>query len=86
VDPSRFVAAIREHEPDIVGMSGLLTLAVDSMKKTVEAVTEAGLRDRVKIIIGGNPVTDFVHDKVGSDAWTKSAAEGLEICRRWMEA
>jgi dimethylamine corrinoid protein len=85
VPPQRFVQAIREEQPLIVGLSGLLTLSVDSMVETVEAIREAGLRDQVKVIIGGNPVTEHIHGVVGSDAWTNNAAEGLEICQQWAE-
>lgn len=85
VPAQRFVKAIQEHEPKVVGLSGLLTLSVDPMKQTVDAIREAGLRDRVKVIIGGNPVTEYIHALVGSDAWTNNAAEGLAICQKWAE-
>lgn len=85
VTPERFVRAIKEQKPLIVGLSGLLTLSVDSMVETVNAIREAGVRDQVKVIIGGNPVTDHIHGVVGSDAWTNNAAEGLEICQKWAE-
>jgi dimethylamine corrinoid protein len=83
--PQRFVQAIIDKEPLIVGLSGLLTLSVESMVDTVAAIQEAGLRDKVKVIIGGNPVTEHIHGIVGSDAWTNNAAEGLDICKRWAE-
>jgi dimethylamine corrinoid protein len=85
VPPERFVQAIKEKKPQIVGLSGLLTLSVESMVDTVAAIQEAGLRDKVKVIIGGNPVTEHIHGVVGSDAWTNNAAEGLEICQGWVE-
>lgn len=85
VTPERFVQAIKEQQPQIVGLSGLLTLSVDAMVDTVQAIQEAGLRDQVKVIIGGNPVTEHIHGVVGSDAWTNNAAEGLAICQRWAE-
>lgn len=85
VTPARFVQAIKEQQPLIVGLSGLLTLSVDSMVETVQAIQEAGLRDQVKVILGGNPVTEHIHKVVGSDAWTNNAAKGLEICQRWAE-
>jgi methanogenic corrinoid protein MtbC1 len=56
------------------------------MKETVDAIKAAGLRDQVKIIIGGNPVTEQVHQTVGSDAWADNAAEGVAQCRQWVEA
>jgi methanogenic corrinoid protein MtbC1 len=84
VPPERFVAAIKQYQPAIVGLSGLLTLSIDPMKKTVEVIRAAGLRDQVKIIIGGNPVTQHVHETVGSDAWTDNAAKGVALCRQWV--
>jgi dimethylamine corrinoid protein len=86
VPPDKFVEAIRKYQPAIVGLSGLLTLSIDPMQKTVEAIREAGLRDKVKIIIGGNPITHEIHMKVGSDAWANNAAEGVDKCRDWVEA
>ncbi|AEE90497.1 Cobalamin B12-binding domain protein [Tepidanaerobacter acetatoxydans Re1] len=79
-----FVEKVKEVKPDIVGMSGVLTLALEAMKETVDGLKEAGLRDTVKIIIGGNPVTKEVCEHVGADAWTTNAAEGVKICQRWV--
>ncbi len=76
-----FVEAIKEHRPDIVGMSGLLTVALESTKKTIEAITEAGLRDRVKIIIGGGRVDEYARDYVKPDASTDNAAQGVRLCK-----
>ncbi|MGB9792792.1 MAG: cobalamin B12-binding domain-containing protein, partial [Thermacetogeniaceae bacterium] len=75
-----FVEKVREVRPQIVGMSGVLTLALESMKKTVDALREAGLRDGVKVIIGGNPVTEEACRQIGADAYTTNAAEGVKIC------
>lgn len=86
VPPARFVAAIREHRPAIVALSGLLTLSIDPMKETLDALRAAGVRDGVKVIIGGNPISENIHQLVGSDAWTNNAAEGVAQCRRWVEA
>ncbi len=85
VSPAGFVEAIKEHNPMIVGLSGLLTLSIDPMKETVDAIKGASLRDQVKIIIGGNPVTENIHNMVGSDNWTNNAAEGISICQKWAE-
>jgi methylmalonyl-CoA mutase cobalamin-binding domain/chain len=85
VRPNSFVEAIKEHKPNIVGLSGLLTLSIDPMKETVEAINEAGLRDQVKVIIGGNPISAQIHEMVGADAWTNNAAEGVAICKKWVE-
>jgi Predicted cobalamin binding protein len=76
-----FVKQVQEVEPQIIGMSGVLTLAVDSMKETVEALKAAGVAS--KIIIGGNPVTRESCAFVGADAFTTNAAEGVKICQNW---
>lgn len=81
----KFVDKIREVNPEIVGISGLLTLAIESAKSTIDAIKEAGLRDHVKIIIGGNPMTKSIGALVGADEATRSAAEGVEICKKWVE-
>ena len=80
-----FVEKIKELKPNIVGMSGVLTLALESMKETVDALKEAGVRDSVKIIIGGNPVTKEACEQIGADAFTTNAAEGVKICRDWVK-
>lgn len=79
-----FVAKVQEVKPNIVGMSGVLTLAIDNMKKTVAALEAAGCRDQVKVIIGGNPVNDYVCAMVNADAATTNAAEGIKICQKWV--
>lgn len=84
VSPNAFVEKVTEVKPAIVGMSGVLTLALDSMRKTVVALEEAGLRDGVKVIIGGNPVTEESCKQVGADAFTVNAAEGVKICQGWV--
>lgn len=82
--PSKFIDAIKEFEPRVVGMSGLLTLAYDSMKRTVEAIQEAGLRDKVKIMIGGGQITEKVMEYTGADAYGKDAVEGVNLVRKWI--
>ncbi|WP_461570330.1 cobalamin B12-binding domain-containing protein [Thermincola ferriacetica] len=84
VPAGKFVEKIKEIKPQILGMSGVLTLALDSMKNTVDALREAGLRDEVKIIIGGNPVTEDACKQIGADAFTTNAAEGVKICQGWV--
>jgi methanogenic corrinoid protein MtbC1 len=85
VEPNAFVAKVQEVKPQIVGMSGVLTLAIDAMKNTVDALNEAGLRDSVKVIIGGNPVNADSCKQIGADAFTTNAAEGLKICQGWVK-
>lgn len=82
---SAFVDAVKETKPDIVGLSGVLTLALVSMQETVNGLKEAGLRDKVKIIIGGNPVTKEASAQIGSDAFTTNAAQGVNICQGWVK-
>jgi methylmalonyl-CoA mutase cobalamin-binding domain/chain len=81
VPPERFVEALKEYEPDIVGMSGLLTIAIESSKKTIDAITEAGLRDKVKIIVGGGRVDEYARDYLKPDASTDNAATGVKLCK-----
>lgn len=82
-NPAAFVRKVREVQPQIVGMSGLLSITLNNMKKTIDALTEAGFRDKIKIIIGGNPVTQEGFEHIGADAYTSNAAEGVRICRTW---
>lgn len=84
VPPSAFVEAIRDFKPQVVGMSGLLTLAFDSMKDTVEAIREAGLRNDLKIIIGGGQMSDKISDYAGADACAKDAMDGINRIRTWI--
>jgi methanogenic corrinoid protein MtbC1 len=84
VPAERFVEAIKEHEPDIVGMSSLLTVALESKKKTVDAITEAGLRDKVKIIIGGGRIDAHATEYIKPDAATDNAAQGVRLCMKLM--
>ena len=83
VPPQKFVEAIDEHNPMVVGMSGLLTLSIEPMKKSVEAIKAANKRDKVKIIIGGERTDDEVCSYVGADAWVNDAIEGVKIIKKW---
>ena len=79
VRPERFVAAVREHAPDLVAMSALLTTTMPKMKTTVEALVEAGLRDRVKVIVGGAPVTDAYAAQIGADGFAVDASRAAAL-------
>jgi len=83
--PAKFVEAIKEFQPKVVGMSGLLTLAFDSMKKTVEAIKEAGLRETVRIVIGGGVVTEKIKDYSGADAYAPDAMAGVRLAKEWTQ-
>jgi 5-methyltetrahydrofolate--homocysteine methyltransferase len=78
-----FVAAIKEHGAQVVGLSGLLTLAFDAMKDTIEGIDAAGLRGSVKIMIGGSPVDEQVCHYSGADGWGRDAAAALAMAADW---
>lgn len=82
VPPEKFVEAVKQHNPDIVGMSGLLTPIIESMKKTVDALKEVGLRQKVKVVIGSNRIDESTKEYIGADAWTNDAATGVRICKQ----
>ncbi len=77
--PEEFVEAVKEHKPDVIGMSALLTTTMLSMKDTIEVLEEEGLRDSVKIIIGGAPVTQDFADEIGADGWAPDAAAAKDL-------
>lgn len=83
VPVERFVAAVDELKPEVVGLSGLLTLAFDSMKATIDGLAAAGQRDRVKVMIGGSPVDQQVQDYTGADGWGRDAAAALRLAAEW---
>lgn len=83
VPAQKFIDAIKETNAPIVGMSGFLTLAFDSMKQTVDAMKEAGLREQVKVMIGGGQITDEVVKYTGADAFGKDAMAGVNLARKW---
>ena len=82
--PARVVEAAKENGIKIIALSGVLTLALDAMKKTVEAFEAAGMRDDVKIIIGGNPVSENARLMVGADAWAHSPQQTVGCCKGWL--
>ncbi|MGD8293784.1 MAG: cobalamin-dependent protein [Desulfobacterales bacterium] len=86
VSADKFVETIRSVQPQIVGMSALLTTVFDSFKNTVEAITEAGLRDRVKIMIGGGTVTDDVRKYSGADAYGEDAVAAVNLSKKWVNS
>jgi methanogenic corrinoid protein MtbC1 len=85
VAPGTFVDKLKETGALILGMSGLLTPSFESMKETVQAVEAAGMRNKVKIIIGGGIVTELVKKHTGADAFTDDGLEGVEICKRFAQ-
>ena len=84
VPVAKFVEEIREFKPAVVGLSGFLTLAFDSMKETVQAIEAAGLRNEMKIMIGGGQVDEAVRTYTGADAYGANAVAAVTLCRQWM--
>jgi 5-methyltetrahydrofolate--homocysteine methyltransferase len=86
VAPDRFVEAVKTFEPDIVGMSALLTTTMRVMEDTVKALAEAGIRERVKIMIGGAPVTQAFADRIGVDGYAPDAAAAADAAKHLITA
>ena len=83
ISESTFVDKIREVKPDIVGMSGFLTQAFDQMKNTVEAIAKAGMRDKVKIMIGGSIMNEEAAEYAGADAYGEDAMAAVKLAKSW---
>jgi 5-methyltetrahydrofolate--homocysteine methyltransferase len=84
VEPEKFVEAIKEHQPDIVGMSALLTTTMRAMGYTIKAIEEAGLRDKVKIMVGGAPVDAEFARRIGADGYGANAPTGADMAKQLM--
>jgi len=84
VPAQQFVDKIRETDSSVVGLSGFLTLAFDSMKETVEAIAAAGLRDRVKVMIGGGQMNEDIKKYTGADAYGANAMAGVSLAKQWI--
>jgi len=83
VAPEAFVEAVKEYDPDIIGMSALLTTTMRAMESTIKALEEAGLRDKVKIMIGGAPVTQAFADQIGADGYASNASAAAEMAKKF---
>ncbi len=83
VDPEAFLEAIDEHKPQLMGMSALLTTTMISMDKTIQALIAAGVRDKVKVLVGGSPVNQDFADKIGADGYAPNAAEAADLAKRF---
>jgi 5-methyltetrahydrofolate--homocysteine methyltransferase len=84
VPVKNFIDEISQFKPDVVGLSGFLTLAFDSMKETITAIQDAGLRDKLKIMIGGGQVDETVRNYTGADAFGTNAIDAVSLCKNWM--
>ncbi|HLV45021.1 MAG TPA: corrinoid protein [Aggregatilineales bacterium] len=85
VEPDVFVQAVKEHEPVVVGMSALLTTTMRAMESTIRALEEAGVRDRVRILVGGAPVTQAFADQIGADGYASNAASAAELAKKFAQ-
>jgi len=86
VPPAKFAAAIAERRPQILALSALLTTTVDNMATTIEALEKAGLRDGLRIMVGGAPVTPEFADKIGADGYAPDALSAVELATRWLQS
>lgn len=86
IGPDDFVNAVKEIGPDIVGMSALLTTTMRAMESTIKALEEAGVRDQIKIMIGGAPVTQDFADQIGADGYASNAAAAAELAKQLVAA
>jgi 5-methyltetrahydrofolate--homocysteine methyltransferase len=86
VTPEKFIAALHERKAGIVAMSALLTTTMNSMKTTIEAFKAAGVRDKVKIMIGGAPVTQKYSDEIGADGYSNNANAAVALARKLVAA
>jgi len=84
VAPDKFVAAVKEKNPHLVCLSALLTVTMPSMKTTIDALQQAGLRQQVKVLIGGAPITQHYADQIGADGYGENAASAVTLARRLM--
>jgi 5-methyltetrahydrofolate--homocysteine methyltransferase len=86
VAPEAFVDAIKEHKPDVVGMSALLTTTMRAMALTIKAIEEAGLRDKVKIMVGGAPVDAAFAERIGADGYGSNGPAGSDLAKKFVGA
>ncbi|MEE8704945.1 MAG: corrinoid protein [Olsenella sp.] len=82
IAPERFVEAVREEDADVVAMSTLMSTSMANMGKVVEALEAAGLRDRVKVIVGGGPISQGFADKIGADGYSRTATDAVKLLDR----
>lgn len=85
VPPGKFVEIVQTNSPDIIAMSSLLTTSMGAMKDTIKLLKESGLRDKVKIIVGGAPVTQTFADSIGADGYAKDAATAVDKAREMLK-
>ncbi|MFA4945404.1 MAG: corrinoid protein [Lentisphaeria bacterium] len=82
VDEQKYVAAVKEHKAQFLGMSALLTTTMGNMKATIDALKAAGVRDQVKVLVGGAPLTQSFADEIGADGYSPDAASAVDLANR----
>lgn len=82
ISEASFIEAIKQHQPDILGMSALLTTTMPAMESTIKAIEQAGLRNSVKIIIGGAPVSQKFADEIKADGYSDNAQDAVTLCEK----
>ncbi len=82
IAPEEFVEAVKEFGPDVLGMSALLTTTMRTMESTIKVLEEAGVRDKVKVMIGGAPVTQAFADQIGADGYASNAASAADLAKQ----
>ena len=85
IPPEKFIATLKETGATVLGLSGLLTIGYDAMKRTITAVDESGLRPTVKVMIGGGPINAEVCKYTGADAWGSDAQVAVALCEEWLK-
>jgi len=85
VSPETFVEAVRRHRPQVVGLSALLTTTMPAMRGVIEALVQAGLRDTVRVVVGGAPVTAAYAREIGADGYAPDAATAVELLRALLQ-
>lgn len=86
VPPAKFVEAVQQHRPHVVGLSALLTTTMAGMEGTIHALKEAGVRDQVKVIVGGAPVTDNFAKRIGADGYSPDASATVRMVKSLLSA
>ena len=86
VSPEKFIATVNEKQANIVAMSALLTTTMPSMKTTIDALKQAGVRDKVKVLIGGAPITQKYADEIGADGYSENAVGAVALAKRAVAA
>jgi corrinoid protein of di/trimethylamine methyltransferase len=85
VSPMAFVDAVKKEKPNVVAMSALLTVTMVEMKNIIDSLKKAGLRKKVKVIIGGAAVTEEFAKSIGADSYGSNAVEGVRLCKQWVK-